>query len=292
MQSGTGPRPFDVTTGFLIELDARAWLDWLGLPVTGAVRSFETDVATVLAEVDKVLHVDGPSPWLAHFELQASHDPKLPLRMLQYHALLLSRHELPVETTVILLRSQADGTELTGLFEQQGAVGSRTIAFNYRVIRLWERPIAELLGGGLGVLPLAPLAAVSYDQLPDLLNLLDERFVRETDHGTAEDLRSATTLLLGLRYNQEQIRGVVRRMSWLRESSVYQAIAAEEQAVGRVAEARRLVLKLGAERLGAPTSDVQERVEQFTDVDELERLLSRLFTATTWQELLAPPSEI
>ena len=68
MQSGSGPRPFDVSTGFLIELDAPAWLTWLGLPVTGDVRSIESDVGTVLAEVDKVLHVGGERPWLAHFE--------------------------------------------------------------------------------------------------------------------------------------------------------------------------------------------------------------------------------
>ena len=75
---------------FLIELDPRAWLDWIGLPVEGPVHSIESDVGTVLAEVDKVLRVEASRPWLAHIELQANHDPDLPFRLLQYHALLLA----------------------------------------------------------------------------------------------------------------------------------------------------------------------------------------------------------
>lgn len=311
MQSGSGPRPFDISTGFLIELDAPAWLTWLGLPLTGPVRSIESDVATVLAEVDKVLRVDGPVPWLAHVELQTSYDPKLPMRMLQYHALLLNRHELPVQTTVILLRRQADGPEMSGLYEQLGPLGTRTVTFDYRVVRLWERPVEELLRGGIGLLPLAPLAAVSIEELPALLQTLNIRFTREADAGTAEDLRSVTSLLLGLRYDREQIRELVRRMSWIKESSVYQ-VALEEglarghsvglsegrsvgltegRAEGRAVEARRLLLSLGMSRLGAPSDETRRTVDGISDIEELERLLAGLFTATAWQELLAPPSE-
>src|SRR5262245_5791362 len=75
VQEGAGPRPFDVSLSYLIELDARGWLDWLRLPVDGPIESIESDVGTVLAEVDKVLRIDGPEPWLAHIEVQASHDP-------------------------------------------------------------------------------------------------------------------------------------------------------------------------------------------------------------------------
>src|SRR5687768_10762883 len=109
MQEGAGPRPFDVSVSYLIELDARGWLDWLKLPVNGPIESIESDVGTVLAEVDKVLLIGGLAPWLAHIEAQANRDPRLPSRLLQYHALLHHRHDLPVETTVVLLRPEADG---------------------------------------------------------------------------------------------------------------------------------------------------------------------------------------
>src|SRR5690242_2342982 len=146
--------------------------------------------------------------------------------MLQYNALLLNRHEVVVESTVVLLRREADGPAMTGLFEQVGPTGLRTISFGFHVVRLWERPVDELLGGGLGVLPLAPLADVQPDRLPELLRHLDERFRREALPSIAEELWSATYLLLGLRYDEATTREVERRMSWLEESRTYQAILA------------------------------------------------------------------
>ena len=55
MQQNRGPRPFDTTTRLLIDSDPAGWLRWSGLPVDGPVRPIESDVSTVLAEVDKVL---------------------------------------------------------------------------------------------------------------------------------------------------------------------------------------------------------------------------------------------
>jgi hypothetical protein len=107
VQERGGPRPFDVSTRGLIEADPEGWLKWLGLPLNGRVRPVDSDISTVLATVDKVLRVEAASPWLAHVEIQAGHDPALPLRLLQYHALLLHRPQLPVSTTVVLLRRQA-----------------------------------------------------------------------------------------------------------------------------------------------------------------------------------------
>lgn len=104
VQEGSGPRPFDTTTRRLIEADPEGWLAWIGLPADGPVQAIESDVSTVLAEVDKVLRVDGPTPWIAHVEIQSGHDPLLPIRLLQYHALLLRRHLCRVASTIVLLR--------------------------------------------------------------------------------------------------------------------------------------------------------------------------------------------
>ncbi|MDP8925243.1 MAG: hypothetical protein M3O34_20555 [Chloroflexota bacterium] len=302
MQGGPSPRPFDVSPKYLIEGDPEAWLAWVGLPVNGPVQTIDTDVSTVLAEVDKVLRVGAPSPWLAHFELQASRDRRLPFRLLQYHTLLLHRHGLPVESTVVLLRPEAEGPELSGRLEQHGATGDVTVSFGFRVVRLWERPVEELLGGGLGVLPLAPLAAVEAARLPDVIQPLDERFRREADPASAADLWAATQLLLGLRYDDARVRELLRGVTRMRESSTYRAILdegraeglsqglAQGRAEGRVIEARRMLLALGAEKLGPPTPAVVMALEDLDDLETLERLINRVLTAPTWQELLASAS--
>src|SRR5215211_2033224 len=88
VQEGAGPRPFDVAVSYLIELDPPGWLEWIGLPADGPVESLETDVGTVLAEVDKLLRINGPVPRIAHIEIQANRDPRLPARLFQYFGLL------------------------------------------------------------------------------------------------------------------------------------------------------------------------------------------------------------
>jgi hypothetical protein len=119
VQQRQGPRPYDVTSKLLLDGDPDAWLRWIGLPVDGPVLTVNSELSTILAEVDRVVRVNGPAPWLAHVELQAGYDRLLPLRMLRYRALLLHRHELPVESTVVLLRQDADGPVMTGHFEQR-----------------------------------------------------------------------------------------------------------------------------------------------------------------------------
>ena len=197
MQQGPGPRPFDVSASYPIEFDPAGWLDWLGLPVEGPIQSIESDVGTVLAEVDKVLRVEAPDPWLAHIELQASHDPDLPLRLLVYHALLLRRHKIRVETTVVLLRPAADGPELNGHLQHPGIIHEVTAALHYRIIRLWQIPAEELLNGGMSVAMLAPLGRVQLADVPEVMRRMDARAREEVPLSRRDDLRTATRFLLG-----------------------------------------------------------------------------------------------
>src|SRR5205823_5585325 len=112
------PQPFDATTKDLVETHPEDWLEYLGLR-RAAVEVVDADVSTVTAAADKVLRVLEPDPWLMHLELQASRDRELPDRKLLYSVLLEHRHGLPVESTVVLLRPEAEGPELTGFLERR-----------------------------------------------------------------------------------------------------------------------------------------------------------------------------
>jgi len=308
VQEGAGPRPFDAATRHLIEGDPASWLAWVGLPVNGPIQPIDSDLSTVLAEVDKVLRVDAPTPWLAHQELQSGRDPRLPYRLLQYHALLLYRHGLPVESTIVLLRPAADGPDLTGLLEQPGAFDYQTVAFRYRVVRLWQRPVDELLTGGLGTLPLAPLAAFEPDRLPEVMQRLDERLEREAPPEDIRQLWAATLLLFGLRYDATVAQQLARGVRRMRESSVYQAILEEgresgmllgretgrrlglEEGVARgsAEEARRILLRLGTRKFGGPDAPTAATLARLSDRETLEELIDGILNATSWPELLAP----
>lgn len=291
----------------LIEGDPAGWLAWVGLPIDGPVQAIDSEVSTVLAEVDKVLLVDAQPPWLAHFELQSTRDPELPFRLLQYHALLLRRHQRTVESTVVLLRPSADGPEMSGLFERHSATGALTVSFHFRVVRLWERPVEELLGGSLGILPLAPLADVAPADLPGVFHRVNERLTLEATPDSADLLWAAMTLLLDLRYDRVSLREILREMRRFRDSVVYQVIEEEVRATVeeevrasveeevrasveeevRLDEARRLVVLLGSDRLGPPDAATRETIENIDDLDTLERLIRRVPTAPAWHGLLA-----
>jgi predicted transposase YdaD len=301
VQERGGPRPFDVATRAIIETDPAGWLAWIGLPADGPVRPIDSDVTSVLAAVDKVLRVDARPPWLAHLELQTTRDPALPARLLQYHAVLLHRHRIPVATTLVLLSPKAASRTLTGHFEQRGPDGEATVSFSYRVVRLWQRPVRELLQGGLGVLPLAPLAALRPEQLPAVLDHLDARFEREASSPSAVDeLWAATLLLMGVRYDRDAILALGQRVQRMRESVTYQIILeegeerglerglAQGEELGRAREARELLLELGTDKFGPPDVVTTRILGEIEDRATLELLIRGLFAASSWSELLAP----
>ena len=59
---------------------------------------------------------------------------------------------------VFLLRPEADNRLLSGVFQSRLPSGQVALEFHYRVVRVWEVPVATILQGGLATLPLAPLA--------------------------------------------------------------------------------------------------------------------------------------
>jgi predicted transposase YdaD len=291
VQHRRGPRPFDVTTSFLIESFPDAWLACAGLPVDGPARVVESDVSMVLAEVDKVIRVDAASPWLAHLELQLSRDRALPLRLLQYHVLLLRRHELPVASVVILLRPEADGPELSGRLDWLGPRGQATISFTYDVIRIWEHPAEEFLQHGLGTLPLAPLAAVEQERLPEIMRRIEERIAQEAPPQTAYELRASTFTLLGLRYDDDVARQLVRGMITMRESATYQAILEEGRdegrAVGRNQTVHDMLLAGGRLRFGPPDALILAALDVLTASVTPEEAARRLVQAASWADIVA-----
>jgi hypothetical protein len=223
--------------------------------------------------------------------VQSTRDPRLPSRLLQYHALLRHRHAVPVESTVVLLRPEADGPELAGQLDLAGATGDLTISFWFRVVRVWELPVESLLAGGLGVLPLAPLAAIAPDRLPEVIGSIERRIGADLSRTTTDEIWASISLLMGLRYDEGAVRSLLRRFPFMRESVTYQMILEEGREEGREAgernRARRDVLRLGGQRFGPPDASTQDRIEQIDSLQVLDRLLDNILVVSNWNELLA-----
>jgi hypothetical protein len=61
------------------------------------------------------------------------------------------------------------------------------------------------------------------------------------------------------------------------------------KAEGAIAEAQKLLLRLGRKRLGEPEETIVQALLAITDLEPLERLHDRLFDVASWEELLHSP---
>jgi predicted transposase YdaD len=283
-------RPFDATLKDLVDAYAADWAVFLrqqlGLPIDGPAEVIESDVSTVSAQADKVFRVQSPEPALIHLELQSGPDSGLPRRALLYNVLLDDRYELPVLTVIVLLKRGANLSNLTGALQCRRPDGSVYLAFEYKVIRLWELPPEPFLTGPLGIVPLAPLAAVAIADLPGMLRRMDERFHREAGPGgRVNDLLTATNILMGLCYPTDLVNRIFEEVRGMEESVTYQQIVKK----GQLKEARRLLLLQGRYRFGPPSPATVTAFEGIDDLVRLERMAPRLFDAADWDDLLATP---
>jgi hypothetical protein len=157
--------------------------------------------------------------------------------------------------------------------------------FRYGVVRVWQLPPEQLLAGGLGTLPLAPISAVDEDDLPDVIRRMQDRLRHRDARASAGEFWAATRILLGVRYSDEFAGALLRGAAGMKESVTYQAIVQE----GRVEEAQRMLLLMGAAILGRADKRAKAAIQAIADVERLEELARRAPKASSWQELLGLP---
>ena len=302
-------KPYDASTRFLLESFPGAWPDYLGTARGWPIGVINADLSTVTSEADKVFRVEAPEPWLLHVELQSGYEADLPRRLVRYDVLLDDRHDLPVESVVVLLRQKADGPALTGTFPRHLPGRGAHLEFRYGVVRAWRQPVAAILEGGLGTLPMAPLSDVSPEALPGVIRRMEERISREATPSDGRILWTATYLLMGLRYPKGVAQTLLQGVRGMKESVTYQAILEEGEArglargkavgkaegrvegmfEGKAEEGRRILLRIGRKRLGEPPPELVAAIEAIGDAGRLEALVERVLEIERWGDLLELP---
>ncbi len=162
-------KPYDPTLKALVETDPASWPGFLGRP-TGPTRVIDADIATVSGAADKVLRVSASVPYLLHLEFVAGHDATtLPRKLLVRNSLLADRHDLRVRRAVVLLHPESDSSQLSGVYERGFPGEESYLLFRYQVMRVWQLPPKLLLTGGLALMALAPICAVTEAELPHII---------------------------------------------------------------------------------------------------------------------------
>src|SRR5205823_2654034 len=140
----------------LVQSYPQDFLAVLGLTSPGPVTTVNVDLSTVTAATDVVFALGDPPVSYVTLDFQSGRDPGLSRRVLVYNVLLHQRVHRPVHSVVVLLRRAADDPNLDGTFRYEAQPGRGGLDFRFEVVRLWERPVDELLQGAVGTLPLAP----------------------------------------------------------------------------------------------------------------------------------------
>lgn len=257
----------------------------LGLPVGGDIEIVQPNLPTGTVEADRVYRLSVPGPMLLHTEWESSSELGRPDRFLLYNTLLTRQTGLPVQTVVVLVRREANSSDLVGTLTRMLPGGREYLRWTYQVVRLWELDPAALLAQP-GLTPLAPLAAVDEAGLPGLMNQLDERW-SHLPRRQASDLASATSILMGLRFDRALIRQLFREVAMVKESVIYQDILEEGRELGRLDQARRVLIRHGSRRFGAAPVEVREAVAAIADLDRLERMDDRVADVDGWAAVLA-----
>jgi predicted transposase YdaD len=287
-------KPFDPTLKELVETEPESWPALLGRP-TGPTEVIDADIATVSGAADKVLRVSANPPYILHLEFVTGHDaPALPRKLIVRNSLLEDRHELPVRSSVLLLHPQADSPQLTGRYERGFPGEEAYLTFLYQVLRVWQLPCEPLLTGGLALLPLAPISAVTEAELPGIIKRIEQRLSKSGARKQAQVVWSSAYILLGLRYSTALTAKLFRGVLSMKESSTYQAILeegrAEGQVQGAILEARKFLRLRGEESFGPPTARITAVIERLNDLGQLEELFKRVRTVGNWQELFDQPA--
>ena len=297
-------KPFDATTKFLVDLSPRDWLAVAGvsLPAGAITETFDADLSTVSSDADRLIRVTGvPNPRLYHIELQASYDSHFDERVHWYNTLARYQYRLPVRSIAFLLRRTADGPNLRGGIDDRDEAdpdSPHRLQFGYEIIRLWQQSVANLLGGGLAALPLAPLAAQTPQEVAMTVYAVHDRLYAEAELQQARDLSTATFILLGLTQSDAFLTTLTAGVQKMQESSFYQMILREGRNEGRnegvrigrdegrtegqlAGEKRSLILQ-GTRRFGEPSPAHLARIEAATLPAQMEVWLLALLDADDW----------
>lgn len=274
-------KSYDPTLKALVETEPSSWPAFLGQP-RGPTKAIDADIATVSGAADKVLRVQAETPYLLHLEFVAGHDVlSLQRKLVIRNSLLEDRHELPVRSAVLLLRPEANSPRMNGVYQRAFPGEEVYLLFRYSVVRIWEPAVEPLLTGGLALLPLAPISAVTEDDLPGIIRRMERRLSSRRARKQAEIVWAASYILFGLRYSPELSAQLFRGVLSMNESSTYQAILE-----GAVAEARKVLRLQGTNVLGKPNARMAKLIDRLQALPQLEELLLRVHTVSSWQELL------
>lgn len=271
----------DCPEGFLAEFDR---------PPPASITLLNVDLSAVTRSADLIVGLGDPMQEIVHIEFQSSAAAWKHAEVLVYNALVYSQHHVPVHSIVLLLRPEAAHENMTGRVCYAPRPEYGNMDFGYRVVRLWEIDAERLIGGELGIIPLAVLGRFAdgvevETGVAAMARRIVERITKEASPDRAGKLLARALLLAGLRVQRNVAFEIFEGVQMMEESDTYLAILDQGEERGL----REAILINGEDRLGSPDESVKKALKDITDLVRLKRLVRQALKAASWQEILGTP---
>lgn len=281
---------FDATLKDMGSQSPQGFLAVFDRPPNSPVTLLNVDLSTVTAAADLILGLGKPLEEIIQLDFQSSASAWKHADLMVYNALLYARYHVPVHTIMVLLRPQAEHSRVDGVVHYAPRLGRGSMDFRFELLRLWQRPVEDLLAADIGVTPLAmlgqlPMAVSPEMALAAVAERVVERLTHEASPGQAKKLLTDALLLTGLRVKRDVVRKIFRGVQMLQDSDTYWMIIEE----GEERATRENILAVGEERLGACAESVRAQLSGITDLGRLKRIVRRAAKAESWQEILDTP---
>jgi hypothetical protein len=282
--------PFDATVKGLAEVSPRGMVGTFDRPPTVPVTLLNVDLSTITTAADVVFGLGDPLQEIVHLDFQAGPSADKHRDILVYNALLHRLYKVPVHSIVVLLRKEAQHSNLNGKVRYMPRPRRGKMDFGFDVVALWKRSVESLLADDISTIPLAPLGKLPkgmsvQEGLAGVVQQVVERLHRDAPPEQIGKLLTAAFVLTGLRVPRDVAIQLFQGVRAMHDSDTYQFILDE----GEVRGLRRTLLRLGRLRFGEPDQATQTAVAAISDLERLGRLSERLLYARSWQELLQTP---
>lgn len=272
---------YDNTCKYLAEKSPASFVRWLLNTEPENIQVLKTEIIPEPIEADALVLLQTDNQIL-HLEFQTVpySNPPIPLRMLEYKAILTRKYRLPIEQVVIFLKLTNSELVLQNQYQDNYTT------HRYRIIRMWEQNPAPLL-----VTPeLLPLAALAQSDNPNtLLEQVAQEVAMIGEIEQRNNISACVFVLAGLRFEKKLIRQLFRE-DIMRESVTYQDILQQgvQQGVqqgmqrGEVAILQRQISR----RFGELEPQLSEQIQRL-DIPQLENLGEALLDFSNVADLAA-----
>ncbi len=262
----------DNTLKTLADRHASDYVHWLLDASYKVVEKIGTELPKTtsrLADFVYLVEKESQAPFILHVEFQLTKSEKpMPFRMCEYNIRLIDQRGIPVCSTVIYLKEEADeGSEYRSFCPIDG---QEVLRFRYNVIRMWEIDGRELLKRKmLGLYPLIGLTKL--EQPEETFREVISEIKKIPDKVLAADVLFGFKLLAEQKHSAELLEALIRKEE-IMESRLYREIynegKEEGEEKGRLETAQSNVQSVLTARFELPLKTRKQLRERITKIDD------------------------